>query len=275
MRRITDWLIPHFSAVPESERNVQSRAMVVAWIGTVGFAMVLTLVEMGLEWAAPDGPRALLRPLVFTLAALMSTAMVMRASYRESAKFYVHQAELNLALEHQALFDALTDLPNRRQFHDHLGRSLEGAPDAATGFALLMIDLDGFKDINDHFGHAVGDLLLQAVATRLHHALRPTDLVARLGGDEFAVVLAEQPRESVVQVAARLVALLGQPLALDGRQLQVSASVGIALSPEHGTNGDLLMRRADLAMYAAKRHGGSFAVYTPALEPGDRPAAAA
>src|ERR1700730_16989284 len=126
MRRLANWLVPDFASVPETERSVQSRAMAVAWIGTVGFAMVLTLVEMGLEWAAPDGLRIFLRPVVFTLAALMSTAMVMRASYRESAKFYLHQRELNQALEHQALFDALTDLPNRRQFHDHLRRSLAG-----------------------------------------------------------------------------------------------------------------------------------------------------
>src|SRR5579859_76925 len=267
MRRLTEWLIPHFRSVPESERSVQSRAMVVAWIGTVGFAMVLTLVEMGLEWASPEGPRVFLRPLIFTLAALMSTAMVMRASYRESAKFYVHQAFLNLALEHQALFDALTDLPNRRQFHDHLKRALEATAVTGAGFALLMIDLDGFKDVNDTFGHAVGDLLLQGTATRLHTSLRPTDLVARLGGDEFAVVFAEQPRESVVQVAARLVELLGQPLTLGGQHVQVSASIGIAQCPEHGADGDLLMHHADLAMYAAKRSGGSYALYTPLMEP--------
>ena len=272
MRRLANWLVPDFASVPESERSVQGRAMAVAWIGTVGFAMVLTLVEMGLEWAAPEGLRGFLRPVVFTLAALMSTAMVMRASYRESAKFYVNKARLIEALEHQALFDSLTDLPNRRQFHDHLQRSLEGTPGEDAGFALLMIDLDGFKDINDTFGHAVGDLLLQGLATRLHAALRPTDLVARLGGDEFAVVLAEQPRESVVQVAARLVDLLGRPLALDGLEVRVTASIGIALCPEHGANGDLLMRHADLAMYAAKRTGASYALFTPGLEPAARAA---
>ena len=91
--------------------------------------------------------------------------MVMRASYRESAKFYVEQAQLNSALEHQALFDALTDLPNRRQFYDRLRRSLDGDVGVRTRFALLMIDLDGFKDINDTFGHAAGDLLLQKSRT--------------------------------------------------------------------------------------------------------------
>jgi diguanylate cyclase (GGDEF)-like protein len=274
-RRLTTWLVPHFADVPESERNVQSRAMVVAWIGSVGLALLMTFVEMALEWATPVESRALVRPFVFMLVVLVSTAMVMRASYRQSAKFYIQQSELNQAFEHQARFDSLTDLPNRRQFHDHLERSLAGTHGQGAGFALLMIDLDGFKDINDTFGHAMGDLLLQGIATRLHVALRPTDLVARLGGDEFAVVLAQQPRESVVQVADRLVELLGRPLSLDSRQVQVSASIGIALCPEDGANGDLLLRHADLAMYAAKRNGGSYAFYTHALEPADRLAAAA
>jgi diguanylate cyclase len=157
-----------------------------------------------------------------------------------------------------------------------LQRALEDTPGEAAGFALLMIDLDGFKDVNDTYGHAVGDLLLQGLATRLQAALRPTDLVARLGGDEFAVVLGEQPRESVVQVAARLVALLGQPLELDGHAICVTASIGIALSPTHGANGDLLLRRADLAMYAAKRtNGAAYAMFAPGLDPAERVATAA
>ena len=90
------------SGYQRAPAGLQNRARTVAWIGTVGFAMVLTLVEMGLEWAAPEGLRGVLRPVIFTLAALGSTAMVMRASYRESAKFYLHQRELNQALEHQA-----------------------------------------------------------------------------------------------------------------------------------------------------------------------------
>jgi diguanylate cyclase (GGDEF)-like protein len=267
MRRLTDWLISDFAYLPENERLAQRKVMMFSGLGASGLAILLTLLEMGLEWATPEGPRAFLRPVVFTLLVLCTTAMVMRASYTETAKFYLNKAALSQAFEHQARFDALTNLPNRRHFLDHLLLSLEGAAGARTSFALLMIDLDGFKDINDTFGHAVGDLLLQEVASRLQVALRPADLVARLGGDEFAVVLAEQPLESVIQVAARLVALLAQPLQLDGQLVQVSSSIGIARCPADGADGDLLMRRADLAMYAAKRTGGSYALYTPQLEP--------
>jgi diguanylate cyclase (GGDEF)-like protein len=269
---VKNFLLPDFEGIPASERHVMRRAMGVAWIGTVAFAFVLASVEMGLDWATPEGwLRVGLRPVVFTCAAIMSTAMVMRASYRESGKFYREQTKLNEALAHQALFDALTDLPNRRQFHDHLEQSLHGARADDAGFALLMIDLDGFKDINDTYGHAVGDVFLQQVAVRLLGALRPTDIVARLGGDEFAAVLGAQPRESVLQVAQRLLDVLAQPVQHNGREIAVTASIGIALCPDHGSTGDLLLRRGDLAMYAAKRTGGRYAVYSEDLETAEYP----
>jgi diguanylate cyclase (GGDEF)-like protein len=273
---IKNFLVPDFDSIPASERHVMRRAMTVAWIGTVAFAFVLAGVEMGLDWGTPDGLlRTILRPVVFTMAAILSTAMVMRASYRESGKFYREQTKLHAALAHQAQFDALTDLPNRRQFYDHLEQTLHGIRAADAGFALLMIDLDGFKDINDTHGHAVGDLFLQAVAARLQAALRPTDIVARLGGDEFAAVLGAQPRESVHQVAARLLAVLAEPMMHNGQPIAVTASMGIAMCPEHGTTGDLLLRRGDLAMYAAKQTGGRYAEYSDDMEPAEFPNAAA
>jgi diguanylate cyclase (GGDEF)-like protein len=274
MRRFFNWLIPELANFSETERRIQDRSMAAAWIGAVGLALIVTFVEMGLDAVATDGLRTMLRPLVFTLVTLSCTAVVMRASYRQSATFFREQALLTQALEHQALFDGLTELPNRRQFHDRLQRLLETSRPDQAGFALLVMDLDGFKDINDTLGHAVGDVLLQEIASRLQSELPTQDMVARLGGDEFVVILADQPRASVAKAAHRLLDAVAMALPLDGHVVQVSASIGIALYPEHGRNGDLLLRRADLAMYAAKRTGNSYVLYTPDLEPAEYPAVA-
>jgi diguanylate cyclase (GGDEF)-like protein len=160
-------------------------------------------------------------------------------------------------LEHDALHDALTGLPNRTLFIDRLEQSLRRArrsgPD--SGAAVLFLDLDRFKVVNDSLGHHVGDQLLQAVALRLDAALRPGDTVARMGGDEFTLLLEDvtDPREATV-VAERVLLTLGDPFEIAGRELFVSASIGIALAaPE--TDPEELIRDADVAMYRAKAEG--------------------
>jgi diguanylate cyclase (GGDEF)-like protein len=269
MRRLLFWLIPELALMSERERRGQHASLVAAWIGAVALALVMSLVAMTLDALVSDmALRTVLRPLVFTLLTLSITALVMRMSYRQSAVFYGEQAVLNGALEHQAFFDGLTDLPNRRQFHDRLQRSVDDSRERGLdpGFALLVVDLDDFKDVNDTLGRAVGDLLLQATAQRLLKVLRPQDMVARVGGDEFVVILAGQQIESARQVAARLLESVAVPLPLDGHVVRLSASIGIACCPSDGLNGDLLLRRSDLAMYAAKRTGAAYAMYTPDLE---------
>jgi diguanylate cyclase (GGDEF)-like protein len=274
MRRLLHWLIPEFALISEKDRVTHTRALVAAWFGALGLALVVTLVEMGLDALTPDDVRVFLRPVVFTLVTLTCTALVMRVSYRESAKSYREQAQLNQALEHQALFDGLTDLPNRGQFHDRLQRSLDGSRVGDAGFALMVVDLDDFKNVNDTLGHVVGDLLLQEVARRLLGVLRPQDMVARVGGDEFVVILAGEQEESSRAVARRLLEALGVSVLLDGHQVRVTASIGIAVCPTHGTTADPLLRHGDLAMYAAKRAGGTYAVYAPEMEPAELPTAA-
>jgi diguanylate cyclase (GGDEF)-like protein len=160
--------------------------------------------------------------------------------------------------EHQALHDGLTGLPNRALFR----RVADGATRAAASeghrAAVLIIDLDRFKEINDTLGHACGDLLLQALAGRLRASLRETDTVARLGGDEFAVLLPViDDRALVQQLAGRVLEALQQPCVVQGVTLTVGASIGIACLPDHGNDVDLLLQRADVAMYTAKdRHSG-------------------
>jgi diguanylate cyclase (GGDEF)-like protein/PAS domain S-box-containing protein len=152
-------------------------------------------------------------------------------------------------LRHQASHDHLTGLANRSQFDQRLRRALDEQPSACV----LLLDLDGFKQINDRFGHAVGDQVLVAVAKRLLGCVRPPDLVARLGGDEFAVLLdgAEPGRGDAV--AARVLGAFADPVSVEGRVLPLAASVGVATAEQDGGDPDLLLRRADAAMYAAKR----------------------
>jgi diguanylate cyclase (GGDEF)-like protein len=162
-------------------------------------------------------------------------------------------AAMSLQREHQAHHDELTGLPNRTLL---LRRAAAALADAANGggrAGFLLLDLDRFKEVNDTLGHPVGDCLLKMVAHRLAHSVRPGDVVARLGGDEFAVLLPDvRSAAAAREVAARLRAALAQPVHLDGMSFEVEASVGIALYPDDAGSVELLMQRADVAMYLAK-----------------------
>ncbi len=168
------------------------------------------------------------------------------------------------ALRHQALHDALTGLPNRTLPHDRLEQALRADARDAGGLALLLFDLDRFKEVNDTLGHQAGDLLLQEVAARVRGAVRASDTVARLGGDEFAVLLPGADAAGAVAATHTLLAALATPIALDGQSLACTASIGIALAPTHGTDVATVLRRADVAMYVAKRAGSGYAVYAAA-----------
>jgi diguanylate cyclase (GGDEF)-like protein len=166
------------------------------------------------------------------------------------------------ALEHQALHDALTDLPNRVLLHDRLQQAIRAAERSRSSVALLVMDLDRFKEVNDTFGHHTGDQLLQQLGQRLGSVLRGSDTIARLGGDEFAVLLPTATFEDARQIAERLLQVLEEPFSLGGLQLEIDASIGIALSPDHGLDAETLLRRADVAMYVAKRSSTGHALYT-------------
>lgn len=171
------------------------------------------------------------------------------------------------ALRYQALHDALTDLPNRTLFRESLQQAILHAHRYKKPLALLLLDLDQFRDINDTFGHHWGDTLLQQVGERLRGALRKSDPVSRLGGDEFAVLLPSTGDVSgATRAATRIIRVLEHPFVVEGHTLNVGASIGIALFPEHGEDPDTLMRRADIAMYTAKRATGGFAFYQPDLD---------
>ena len=169
-------------------------------------------------------------------------------------------------LIHMASHDVLTDLPNRGLFAERVQQALELAKRHATKLALLFIDLDQFKPVNDTWGHRLGDLLLRAVAERMKPRVRAADTIGRIGGDEFVVLLTdlEEP-DAALQVAEELRQALAQPFVIEGHELSISASIGIALYPDHGADAEELSRHADIAMYRAKQDGRDrLNLFTPA-----------
>ena len=165
-------------------------------------------------------------------------------------------------LAHLAYHDALTDLPNRVLLHDRLTQAMLGYHREAQPLALMVLDLDNFKAINDSLGHQAGDRVLQQIAARLRAGLRDTDTVARLGGDEFALLLPHTDLTGAESAAAKILQRLAAPYLLDDRSLVVGASVGLAVFPQHSTVADTLLQQADIAMYAAKNGGVGVAVYS-------------
>jgi diguanylate cyclase (GGDEF)-like protein/PAS domain S-box-containing protein len=167
-----------------------------------------------------------------------------------------HDSELT----HMALHDALTGLPNRRLLEDRIRMALERSARDDSSVALLMLDLDRFKRVNDSLGHGAGDALLSQVASRLSAALRSSDTVARLSGDEFAVLCEpELSSASVEAVAMRALSVFAEPFQLGPHRLPVTSSVGIAISHQRSTTVETMLREADAAMYRAKRRGQGLA----------------
>jgi diguanylate cyclase (GGDEF)-like protein/PAS domain S-box-containing protein len=189
-----------------------------------------------------------------------SISMIENITERKLAEAaLVRQSELN---EHQALHDALTDLPNRTLFRDRIERAILTAERESTRIAVLMMDLDRFKEINDSLGHHAGDSLLCELGERLQTALRASDTIARLGGDEFGVLLPQHSDHAdVIHVIDRIREALDEPIVLDDLPLTVEASIGVALYPDDGTDVDTLLQRADVAMYMAKSSDTSYAFY--------------
>ncbi|MDQ3301879.1 MAG: PAS domain S-box protein [Actinomycetota bacterium] len=187
--------------------------------------------------------------------------------YQAVGRDVTERRGLEERLEHHALHDSLTDLPNRRLFVDRLGQALRRiGRRKEIGLAVLFMDLDGFKVVNDSLGHDAGDRLLVEVAKRLGSCLRPEDTLARFGGDEFTVLIEDvRVLDDAVGVAERIVENLREPFTLDGRELYVATSIGVGLESDGTKNAEELLREADTAMYRAKDEGGGYAVFDPAM----------
>jgi len=183
----------------------------------------------------------------------------------EQAELRRRQRVAQAALEHHALHDTLTDLPNRLMLRDEMQKAI-----GTNAYAvLLLLDIDNFKEVNDSFGHAAGDVLLRQMGARLREPLDAAHLIARLGGDEFGILLPGADVATAERTAHALLRALEQPFLSDDHALEVTASIGIAAFPRHGMDAETLLRRADVAMYAAKRTGGTYAVYRQEDDPYD------
>ena len=205
------------------------------------------------------------RQVHITLVAnYLAVATLLAALGRLAAAFF--EARHAGEQAHLAQTDDLTGLLNRRGFYNQVAAVLSrrGSSDAGEpAFALLLLDLDHFKDVNDSLGHAAGDELLRRVAARLSGSLRDEDILARLGGDEFALLLPRVGAGRAVQAAVALIRALEQSVLLDGLHVQTDASIGIALGPEHGRELGTVLRHADIAMYRAKHAHARYMVYAP------------
>jgi diguanylate cyclase (GGDEF)-like protein len=227
---------------------------------------------------AADGIRAALAIPVHERGEVVGSIVV--ATHRPGRKYSQVEREILLAFAehaslaltdaktvadaiHQALHDGLTDLPNRQLLIDRLGHAQARAARAGSRVAVLFVDLDTFKNVNDTFGHAVGDILLREAARRLLGCIRSADTAARFGGDEFVVLLEDVEEARVTQVADRILEAMNEPFEVEGRELFIGASVGIAIG---GRVDDDLLRNADLALYRAKARGrGQKQVFEPQM----------
>jgi len=185
---------------------------------------------------------------------------------RKTDRLTEARAAYEAAAAHQAQHDALTDLPNRSLLRTRLDAALLAQRQSNSPVALLLLNLDRFKEINDTLGHRVGDTLLQQLGKRLQGALWGEDLVARLGGDEFAVLIAGADAKRAAHIADHLMRVLQAPFELEGQLVAVDASIGIAIAPDHGQDADTVLRCADGAMRHAKGSGTGPAVYRPDLD---------
>jgi len=232
---------------------IDSRGVILGYVGWTQDRPGMTLIRK-------TGP-ALAGGAVLAAGVLW---FLLRRLRRASSQLQSSQDEAQFLAFH----DTLTSLPNRALFEDRLKRAFVNAQRQRGRVALLYIDLDRFKNVNDSLGHGAGDALLRQVAQRLKSALRSTDVLARLGGDEFAIILegCEDQRAGATELAARITRLVAEPFLLPGHRVEIGTSIGIAVAPDHGRDQEQLLKKADLALYRSKSAGRNcFTIYDEAM----------
>jgi diguanylate cyclase (GGDEF)-like protein/PAS domain S-box-containing protein len=208
----------------------------------------------GSEWevAGKDGKRRDIEVSVSLIRDADGRERGFRGIFRDTTE----RRKAEETIRHLAYHDALTGLPNRLLFHDRLTVALANAKRSRRQLALLMLDLDEFKEVNDNLGHHTGDILLREVGERLTGLLRGSDTIARLGGDEFMLLVPEIPNaEDYMVIAGKIIKALHKPFLCDGQNIRITTSIGIAIYPHHGSDPVALMKHADIAMYRAKKKG--------------------
>jgi diguanylate cyclase (GGDEF)-like protein len=251
---IADYTMPGFSGTAALEM-VRSRGLEVPFIfvsGTIGDEVAVEAMKNGADDYIIKNN---LNRLIPAITRELRDAQVRRERSKAEER-----------IRHLAYYDSLTDLPNRTLFQNRLEMAVANALRMGSPLSVLIMDLDGFKEINDTMGHLMGDAVLREIGRRLQMELRESDTVARLGGDEFAVMLPGVGQTGAELAARKLIAAVQEPLTIEGLNLDVHGSVGIAISPEHGTEAEVLVQRADVAMYVAKGDRSGCVVYAPELD---------
>jgi diguanylate cyclase (GGDEF)-like protein len=248
---IADYAMPRFSGTAALEllRERDPDMPFIFVSGTIGDDAAVTAIKAGAQDYIMKGNLKRLIPAI-------------ERELRETgARRQRKLAQQRLA--HLAYRDTLTDLPNRALLYDRLQQSVLAAHRSSNPLTLLVMDLDGFKVVNDTMGHHAGDRLLQLVGSRLRATLREADTVARLGGDEFALILPSTDVAGALLAARKVLQELSLPFVVEGRSLAVHASIGIARFPDHGWTAEMLLQKANVAMYLAKADASGVAVYAP------------
>jgi diguanylate cyclase (GGDEF)-like protein len=223
-------------------------------MGTIVIVVVFVIIRFSkFQFQTLESSRKIAKALADAYGQLETANRQLEQKVQERT---LELSQVNRRLEFLATHDSLTGLPNRLLLFDRLDQAVKMSRRSKTKFALLFIDLDDFKNVNDSFGHAVGDQVLQAVGEALSSSMRLSDTVARLAGDEFAMILYDvRDGSDIATVARKIAAALSQPVHVLESSLTVTASIGVSLFPQHGTDPDALFKKADQAMYIAKNRG--------------------
>ncbi|HEV7665102.1 MAG TPA: EAL domain-containing protein [Chloroflexota bacterium] len=229
--------------------------------GSNAFSRLLTQIRIGVGPLETIGRRR--DEGVFPIDVAIGEMHQEAIGYVVSVRDITERKQAQAALEHQAVHDALTGLPNRLLLQDRLSQAILSARRDETPLALLVMDLDRFKEVNDTLGHHYGDLLLRELGVRLRGLLGEADTAARLGGDEFAMLLPMASAEEAEVAARRVLKALQEPFVVDGHPVEIGGSIGVAVFPDHGSDPGTLLRRADVAMYVAKRSQSEYSLYAP------------